>query len=275
MLKCEESTSPFKPIARAIVYRQLDGMDGMDNMKQPPQTQTRETAANFPMKTVLFIHGLESGPQGNKPRALAEAGYNVVSEQMPCGRRHLFRDPWVVGASLAAATTVSVIAFSRGIRSAIKASALLATSTPWAYRAIVRRAFRRSVAVQKNCLQQHKIDVVVGSSFGGAVALELLHSGLWSGPTVLLCPAHQLVANRAHEPIPKGLAALANSSNILVIHGQNDEIVPIDHSRALVERSNAKLIEVQDDHRLSANATAANLAQWVEQAFIGHTSVSY
>jgi hypothetical protein len=33
-------------------------------------------------------------------------------------------------------------------------------------------------------------DIVVGSSWGGAVALELVAKGSWTGPTLLLAPAH-------------------------------------------------------------------------------------
>ena len=41
-------------------------------------------------------------------------------------------------------------------------------------------------------------DVMVGSSFGGAVVLELIQRGIWSGPALLLCPAHNLIA-RCHD----------------------------------------------------------------------------
>ena len=49
------------------------------------------------MTTVLFIHGLESGPQGHKARQLAAAGFEVVSAQMPCNPRERWKDPAVLG----------------------------------------------------------------------------------------------------------------------------------------------------------------------------------
>jgi len=43
-------------------------------------------------KTVLFIHGLESGAHGSKARHLTRAGFTVASKLMPCGRaRRSFR----------------------------------------------------------------------------------------------------------------------------------------------------------------------------------------
>jgi dienelactone hydrolase len=52
-------------------------------------------------------------------------------------------------------------------------------------------SFNRSVAVARDALQRCKPDVVVGFSWGGAIAIELIRSGDWKGPTVLLAPAHK------------------------------------------------------------------------------------
>jgi pimeloyl-ACP methyl ester carboxylesterase len=122
------------------------------------------------------------------------------------------------------------------------------------------------VAVQRRALERASIDVVVGSSFGGAVALELLQSGRWNGPTVLLCPAHERVAHRAKRPAPPSLASLDPSlaARVLVVHGAQDTIVPIEHSRRLVAGSRARLIEVDDDHPLTATSSGEQLRAWIE-----------
>ncbi len=215
------------------------------------------------MKTVLFIHGLESGPNGHKPKALAEAGFRVVSDQMPCGRRHVIRDPAVIAGFAVGVIGLAISTIRGGLRGLAKASLLGSAILPIAYTLTVRRAFSRSLEVQRNALANNTIDLVVGSSFGGAVALELLHSRLWTGPTILLCPAHQLVASRSKSPAPLGLSALGDVSNVLVVHGRSDQTVPIEHSRALVSGSNARLIEVEDNHQLTATATAEGLAEWI------------
>ena len=66
-------------------------------------------------KTVLFIHGLESGPHGRKARNLTRAGFTVVSKLMPCSRAQLKRDPPVVGAAVSAAAAAAVSGKAAGL----------------------------------------------------------------------------------------------------------------------------------------------------------------
>ena len=211
------------------------------------------------MTTVLFIHGLESGPRGTKSRALEQAGFTVIAGQMPCGRKAIFLDPAVIALGIAA-LTVLLGASSFGALGFLICVVSYAVLQRFVRPLLVRRMFRRSIAVQRALLLANQIDVVVGSSFGGAVAIELLHTGAWRGRTVLLCPAQRLVAGRAWRP---GSTLPADASRVVVVHGRKDETVPLGHSRALVKGTAARLIEVDDEHRLSATATAENFAAWV------------
>jgi pimeloyl-ACP methyl ester carboxylesterase len=214
--------------------------------------------------TVLFVHGLESGPLGHKPRALAAAGFNVVAEQMPCGRRHVTRDPVVLVSALGAlGLSVALTARWRLVGLATAAATGAAILQP-AKEALTRRTFERSIDVQLRTLRAHAIDVVVGSSFGGAVVLELLRRGAWSGPTVLLCPAHLRVAERAGRawtPLPP----LTPSARALIVHAREDAVVPQAHSQQLAAELGVELITVEDDHRLSRTATSEGLASWVRR----------
>jgi hypothetical protein len=210
---------------------------------------------------VLFVHGLESGPQGRKSRALREAGFDVVAEAMPCSQRSMLRDPFTLGL-FAFATLAMILGMQMGWRGALGTALLVAVAAPTGLRVVIRRAFRRSVLVQERALREHAIDVVLGSSYGGAVALELLRKGTWKGPTVLLCPAHRLVAERARLPF----VAFVLGADVCIVHGTKDTTVPIAHSRALVANSAATLLEVDDDHRLNQSATPTKLAEWIALA---------
>jgi len=211
---------------------------------------------------VLFIHGLESGPNGRKRRLLEAAGFEVVAGQMPCGRRAVMRDPAVHGA------LALLVAGVFGATCLFGPIGLLSAFAAWVLVRVVamRRALARSVDVQLALLARHRVDVVVGSSFGGAVALELLARGAWVGPTVLLCPAHRLVGGRALRPPPM---LLPDAPAVVVVHGRQDDIVPIAHSRDLVRGTRSPLVEVDDDHPLSASATPENLAAWIGTAIRG------
>ena len=73
------------------------------------------------MTTVLFIHGLESGPQGHKARQLAAAGFEVVSAQMPCNPRERWKDPAVLGVLATPIVLVNaVIGYVQEQRAAIR-----------------------------------------------------------------------------------------------------------------------------------------------------------
>jgi fermentation-respiration switch protein FrsA (DUF1100 family) len=92
-----------------------------------------------------------------------------------------------------------------------------------------------------------------------------VREGVWRGPTVLLCPAHQRVNERGWKTAHAGLAGVPDerAAQVLVVHGTNDETVPLEHSRRLVTGARARLLTVTDDHRLSASATSENLAAWI------------
>lgn len=215
---------------------------------------------------VLYVHGLESGPEGNKPRALATAGFTVIAKEMPCGEKRALRDPAVITAATATALGTALGVTTWGWKGAVASALALRAAKPHALHWITRRMLARSVAVQERALAEQPIDVVVGSSFGGAVVLELLRRGAWTGPTVLLCPAHLRVAERAGTtwtsfPRP------TDPSRVLVVHGREDEVVPFEHSVQLATELGAELCAVSDDHRLTSTATPSGLRAWVERVY--------
>lgn len=87
---------------------------------------------------------------------------------------------------------------------------------------------------------QHKPDVIVGSSRGGAVAVSI-KSG--DTPLVLLCPAWK----------NWGTATTINP-NTIILHSRQDDVIPFTDSEKLVANSglpSETLIEVGNDHRLA------------------------
>lgn len=117
--------------------------------------------------------------------------------------------------------------------------------------------FAGAVATQAAALGAQRPDVLVGSSFGGAVALVLLQRGLWRGPTLLLAPAG---GHFALEPrLPDGVP-------VTIVHGTRDEICPIEWSRALGRSGSpglVELVEVDDEHRLASLLDGEALANFV------------
>lgn len=84
---------------------------------------------------------------------------------------------------------------------------------------------------------QHRPQVVDGSSRGGAVAMNI-NSG--DAKLVLLCPAWK----------NWGTAKTVRPDTV-ILHSRADEVIPFADSEELARNSGAKLIEVGRDHRLA------------------------
>jgi predicted esterase len=165
-----------------------------------------ESEANLksPSLRVQFIHGLESSPQSNKARVLAQA---------------------------------------------------FCAETP----AMNTRDFESCVATHAAALARFRPDVLVGSSFGGAVAVSLLERSLWRGPTLLLAQA--AVLYRPDARLPDGV-------KVLLVHARQDTVVPCEHSRLLARTGTpglVELLEVDDDHALTSLVESGRLVELVRR----------
>jgi hypothetical protein len=100
--------------------------------------------------------------------------------------------------------------------------------------------FAEAVRIAQAEFDQHQPQVVVGSSRGGAVAMNI-HSG--SAKLVLLCPAWK----------NWGTARTVKPDTV-ILHSRADEVIPFADSSELVTNSGLPvwaLIEIGNDHRLA------------------------
>lgn len=100
--------------------------------------------------------------------------------------------------------------------------------------------FDEAVRIAQAEFDQYRPDVVVGSSRGGAVAMNI---NVGIAPLVLLCPAWK-----------KWGSATKLKPNSVILHSRADDVVPFTDSEELVANSALPpeaLIEVGNDHRLA------------------------
>jgi len=171
---------------------------------------------------VLFLHGLEGSPTGHKAQRLrAMPGVEVLAPALPTEGVRAFRE--------AHGPTVPVPA-------EVTAPAL---------------------EVARKALQDGQPQVVVGSSFGGGVALWLAVKGHWTGPLLLLAPAGARLFGLAHLPPRPG--------RVLVLHGRGDDVVPMGDSVRLAEssRCDVALWLVDDGHPLGTSVASGLLDEAV------------
>lgn len=110
--------------------------------------------------------------------------------------------------------------------------------------------FDLALQTAQSIFDRERPDVIVGSSRGGAIAMNL-ESG--QTPLVLLCPAWRNWGT-----------ATRLKPNSIILHSRNDEVIPFQDSVLLVQQSNLPadvLIEVGEDHRL-ADENSLSVLGW-------------
>lgn len=110
--------------------------------------------------------------------------------------------------------------------------------------------FDAALAVAQTAFDLHRPDVVVGSSRGGAIALNIQSGAI---PLVLICPAWK-----------RWGTVNTLKPNSLILHSRVDDVVPFSNSEELIANSGLPgetLIEVGNDHRL-ADETSLSVLLW-------------
>jgi hypothetical protein len=118
--------------------------------------------------------------------------------------------------------------------------------------------FDQSVRIAQQALEENHPDVVVASSRGGAVAVNM---DLAHVPAVLVAPAWK-----------KWGTATAVGWATLVLHSPHDDVVPMEDSRELLRNSGLaddRLISVGDNHLMVDEAAFAALKESVTSATEG------
>jgi len=110
------------------------------------------------------------------------------------------------------------------------------------------RTVPERLGVAEAATAEHADLVVVGSSFGGLVAAVLAsrHPDRVRS-LVLMAPAlhdHWGASVRTIDRVPE---------RTVIVHGVQDDVVPVAASRAFAVQFGVELIEVEDGHRLLAN----------------------
>jgi hypothetical protein len=111
--------------------------------------------------------------------------------------------------------------------------------------------FRTCLRIAQAAFDTTEPDVVVGSSRGGAIAMNI---SVGVTRLVLIAPAW----------MPLGKADTVPPSAI-VLHSPHDDVIPFEQSAELAERSECRLVAVGADHQMNDDEALRALLQAVEQ----------
>ena len=118
--------------------------------------------------------------------------------------------------------------------------------------------FARVVKLESACKDLSEAPILVGSSMGGYVSAAV-SSKRSTKAMFLLAPAFFMPGYEQYTPVPA-------SCPIAIVHGWNDDIVPIENSIRFAQLYKSALHILDSDHRLTAD-----IAQICElfDAFLG------
>ena len=254
---------------------------------EPPQPPSPAAA---PLR-VLYCHGLESGPNGFKVESMRVQGLDVVAPDMGMSLldprasngvlRQLLRPsvlfhrpPWQWLGGAVCDSFEACVAVQRAALTAMAVPAALAAQPP-------TDSPSELPSPPDPChAASHGVDVLVGSSWGGAVAAALLAEGCWQGPTVLLCPglrSKDRWAADAHsgaamaltaDTITARLAALpmALKARCLLVHGTKDSTIPLADSTELAAATGIALEIIEGgSHGLGSIVRDGRLAGFIRR----------
>lgn len=110
--------------------------------------------------------------------------------------------------------------------------------------------FSKSVENAQNIFDKICPDLVIGSSRGGAVAMNIDSKKV---PLILLAPAWPFFGN-----------SNSTKKNSTIIHSKKDALIPVAYSVKLSKKSDCKLIIAGIDHRLNCEEGKKALISSIE-----------
>lgn len=188
---------------------------------------------------VVFSHGKESGPWGQKIQALAEVAKSYGTQVISIDYRES-----------ASTNQNSKTDFSFGIIEEIEE-----------YQLYPSEADRRVAQLLSTTLPEHTQLILVGSSMGGYVS-TVANERLRADGLFLLAPAFYMDGYSQQNPQP-------NAKSTWIVHGWNDTVIPYVNSIQFASKHGCELLLLPDDHRLE-NSLDRLRAHF--DAFLKHTS---
>lgn len=232
------------------------------------------------MLKVVYAHAMESGARGPTVRYLESLpGVHVIAPDQEmslfnvrrrnCSLRCLplgfLTSPTALGLCL-----LGLVLVAKGTHALLKLSGVLCLlgCLLRTLKCAVMVSMGRCTAVLMEAIQDVEPDVIVGSSWGGAVAVQCAARGATKhAALVLLGPAlaaagwkSLLFPDTSSTVLPTSLL----SAGILVLHSKKDQLVPVAASRRFCTRNDVPLTEIPGgDHRLYGLIRTGRLEQLI------------
>jgi hypothetical protein len=216
---------------------------------------------------ILYLHGLESKAKGNKYRTLSKI-FEASSIKMPISKNILLKNPNnLKTAFILFSAIVFFIMFTLTIKwFYLLATIILLFCTYISHASAFDHIYDKCIDLQVKEIIRFKPDLIIGSSFGGFIALELVRRNIWRGPLILLSSAHETMSFMSgFKMYDMGRQVFDN--RVLSVVAKRDHLWFIYSKRKRVQKFFRKfeLMEFDDSHGLRETFDKANALLFVNR----------
>jgi len=205
-------------------------------------------------ENILFLHGLESGLNGDKCIYLQKTFSKCICPDLQVSKfkiylknsflRNIVLNPYFLSAS-SAFFLFSYLVYSKlGVITGLFVSLIslvpiLKLSKGYILRNAVKKSLEKNIELAYSNIVKYEPKVIIGSSWGGCVLINLIQRGLWKGHSILIAPAfyevNKIIFNNQKEKIKEFRLIEANNlkGKIIVYHSVDDEVIPYEDSQFL------------------------------------------
>jgi len=205
-------------------------------------------------KNILFIHGLEAGIYGEKRVYLQKTFKNCICPDLQVSKfkiycknsfiRNILTNHFFLGIT-SGFLIVSYLFYSKfGLFASILIGLLtfipiIILSKKYLLRYAVKKSLENNIEIAYSNILKHEPKVLIGSSWGGSVVLNLIQRDLWKGHTILIAPAYyavnKVVYNNEKAKIKEFRLCETKNLNgkIIIYHSINDDVIPYEDTEYL------------------------------------------
>ena len=208
---------------------------------------------------ILFLHGLEAGLNGNKSVYLRKEFPNCTTPDFQVSRfkiwlknsflRHIITTPifLITTSSIFLSYFLIRIFTDKILYCMLIVIGLFVifglSAKNYLIRIAVIKSLENNIEISHKEIMKSRPEVIIGSSWGGAILVKLIERGMWKGNSILIAPAYysvnKIIYNNRKEEISKFHLREIKKNNfngkIIIYHSKEDNIVPLKDSIMLCD----------------------------------------
>jgi predicted alpha/beta hydrolase family esterase len=230
---------------------------------------------------ILFLHGLEAGLHGTKSRYLKKIFKNdCITPDLQISKfkiwlknsfiRNILKNKRFLFILISIILTCLTIAnltklYSLGLFIGIISFIILIIfNKKYLISEAVKLSMDNNIKIAEDEIKKHNPEIIIGSSWGGALLVNLIKRGIWKGNSLIIAPAFYTInkviyGNNSENNIfdfnfsKIKINDFDTNAKIIVYHSKEDEVISYKESLKLCEKINPNLNSNEENENFFNN----------------------